>query len=245
MHLLGTTEWFFLGYLCLVLPWAAARSRARVRPLESADPAERTAAEGALPAGVVRLLGGTLLLLLLLGYFSWVIAREWRYDLLGGRALDGRAWFLGVVTLALQLGLFAVARYWRGEEARRHMVARRLVPRSLSEWAMVLIVVLAAGFAEEAAYRDLGMLFLGILTGSVILSAAVMSLAFAAAHAVQGRKSMLVILGTAVLMHLLVSLTGTLVVAMVVHVVYDLAAVALTARMLRNEATPAGMANAA
>lgn len=239
------TEWFFLGYLCLFLPWAAARSRARVRPLESSDPAQRAAAEAALPAGVVRLLSGTLMMLLLLGYFSSIIAREWRYDLLGGKAVDGRAWLLGLVTLALQLGLFAVARAWRGAEGRRHMVVRRLVPRGAAEWAMVVTVVLAAGFAEEAAYRGLGMLFLGILTGSALLSAAVMSLAFAAAHALQGRKSMVVILGTAVLMHLLVSLTGTLVVAMIVHVVYDLVAVALTARMLRDEATPAGMANAA
>jgi hypothetical protein len=238
-------EWFFLGYLCLLLPWAAARSRARVRPLESDDPARRAAAEAALPAGVVRLLSATLLLLLMLGCFSWILAREWRYDLFGGRALDPRAWFLGLVTLTLQLVLFAVARYWRGVEARRHTVVRRLVPRSPAEWAMVATVVLAAGFAEEAAYRGLGMLFLGILTGSALLSAALMSLAFAAAHALQGRKSMIVILGTAVLMHLLVFLTGTLVVAMVVHVVYDLLAVALTARMLRSEAAPAAMANAA
>jgi len=48
--------------------------------------------------------------------------------------------------------------------------------------------------------------------------------AFAVAHSLQGWKSVAVILGFAFLMHALVAVTGSLVPAMAVHLVYDLAA---------------------
>ena len=244
MTIIGLPEWVLLCYLCAFLPWAALRSRRRIRPLESSDPFVRAAAEAGLP-GTSWMLASSLVMLMVLGAICIAIAPNWRYDLLGGEPVDTRAIALGAAALVLQLGLFAIARGWRSPEERRRLAIVRLLPRTRGQWALMVALVLAAGFAEEAAYRGLGMLFLGIVTGSAIVSAAILSVAFAVAHALQGRKGMIIVLAMALLMHGLVALTGTLVVAMIVHTVYDLLAVLLTSRVLAREAAATVQATAA
>ena len=100
----------------------------------------------------------------------------------------------------------------------------------------MLGVVLAAGFAEEAAYRGLGMLVLGVLGIQPWWSALLLSAAFAVAHAVQGRLGVVIVFAMALVMHALVALTGTLLIAMVVHIAYDLVAVVVTARVIEADA---------
>lgn len=236
MGLLGVQEWFLIAYLCVLLPWMAVRSRRQVRGLESADAAEREATRAKLPPGLVRLLAGTLVQLVLLGAFCWMLAPRWGYAILAPPARPGLAVSLGVAALACHFALFALARAWRTPEERRRAVGRHLVPRTPQEWAMAVAVVLAAATAEELAYRGLGMLFLTIAFGTSWGAAAVMALAFGAAHALQGRKAMAIVVAMALSMHLLVALTDTLVVAMAVHLTYDIAALLLTRRAIDREA---------
>jgi len=234
MRILNAPEWLLLAYIGLFLPWAAVRSRRRLAPLESPDPGVRAAADAEMPS-TARLLAGTLVTLAALGLFCWLLAPTWDYDLFGGRAIDGRALAWGGVVLAIQLGLMALSRALRSPEERRRLLVRRLTPRNGVEWALMLAVITAAAFAEEAAYRGLGMLFLGIVTGNAWVNALILSVAFAIAHSVQGRQSVLFVLAMALVMHALVALTGTLVVAMAVHALYDLLAVAFTARVVAAE----------
>ncbi|MDH5234792.1 MAG: CPBP family intramembrane metalloprotease [Gemmatimonadota bacterium] len=244
MAILHLPEWFLLGYIGLFLPWAAVRSRSRLRGLESADVEVRHEAEAELPSRA-RILSSTLVTLLALALFCWLLAPTWQYDLFGGAPVDATAIVWGVAALSAQVGLLALSRALRTPDERRRLLVRRLVPQRPRDWALMLVVIAAAAFAEEAAYRGLGMLFLGILTGNAWLSAFLLATAFAVAHAVQGRQSMVIVLAMALVMHALVALTGTLVVAMAVHAAYDLGAVVVTAWAMRTEGAAALGATAA
>jgi len=172
MQILGVPEWSLLAYLCLLLPWMAVQSRAHVRGIESEDPDVRAKAEALLAPGLVRLYVGTLIQLVALGVFAWLVAARWDYDLLGGDAVSRRALVWGTVALGAHLALYGIAVTWRTAEERSRSMSRRLVPRTPSEWAMAVVVVLT---------------------------------------------------------------TGTLVVAMAVHIVYDLLAMLLSARAIARE----------
>jgi membrane protease YdiL (CAAX protease family) len=80
-----------------------------------------------------------------------------------------------------------------------------------------------AGVSEEAAYRGVLTQVLWHELGNPWIAVFVAAIAFAIAHALQGWKSTLIIFVIACVMHALVWLTGTLVIAMVVHATYDLA----------------------
>jgi hypothetical protein len=123
-----------------------------------------------------------------------------------------------------------VSDWIRTPEERRTMPIRKLIPHDRGDWALYGITSVLAGVAEEAAYRGALMSVLIGLTGSTALSVMMSALAFTLGHAVQGGKSMVVVFAMALLMHGLVFVTGTLVVAMVVHAGYDLLAGALGAR---------------
>ena len=107
------------------------------------------------------------------------------------------------------------------------MIVYFLAPRTTREWVLKSITVLAASISEEAAYRGVGFAILWYWTGSALLAALICSIAFALAHSIQGWKSMWVIFGIAVIMHGLVYYTETLVLAMIVHAVYDFIAIYL------------------
>jgi membrane protease YdiL (CAAX protease family) len=84
--------------------------------------------------------------------------------------------------------------------------------------------VLAASVAEEAAYRGVGMSILWYYLGNPWLAALLCAAAFSLGHSTQGWKSASVIFAMALAFHGLVALTGTLVLAMVVHAIYDFVA---------------------
>jgi hypothetical protein len=229
---LDIAGWFLLFHLLVFLPWAAVKSRRRVAALEAADDATRAAAEAALPRGA-RLLVGTLIMLLVLAAFCLLIAQRWRYALFEMPPLTGRMLALAAIALALQFGFFALSRRLKSTEERRRSFARLMTPRTPVDWLATTSVCLLAGFAEEAAYRGLGMVALTTLTGSWLASAAILSVAFAVGHAVQGWKNACIVALMAASMHALVLLTGTLVLAMIVHATFDLVAIEAARRFYR------------
>ena len=88
----------------------------------------------------------------------------------------------------------------------------------------------------ESAYRGVAIASLTWLLGNAWLAVLVSAVAFALAHSTQGWKSAVIVFFLALSMHALVAFTGTLVIAMVVHTVYDLVAgYLLTARRAKSE----------
>lgn len=123
----------------------------------------------------------------------------------------------------LAVAVAALAPRWREQVRRRDRFVHLVAPRTLGERVLWAGVSVAAGVAEELAYR--GVLFAILapfvgVPGAVFLTA----LAFAAGHLAQGWQAAPVVLVFAVGFHLLVLVSGTLVIAMAVHTAYDLIA---------------------
>lgn len=223
-----------LTYLLVVLPWLAWRSAAQLRASRD-DPVANP-----LPP-LTSIFAGTLLMLVVLFLFAWLVGRTFDYHPLSFPAPDPRDLAAAAAALGAAFGLLWVSRAIRSPAKRRRAPVYKLLPRTRQEWALYLAVAVAAGIAEETAYRGVGMALLTWSTGSAWLSAALLSLAFGLAHITQEWKSVGLVVLMAALMHALVAVTGTLVIAMVVHAVYDIVAGLIGSREARSwESAPAG-----
>jgi membrane protease YdiL (CAAX protease family) len=211
----GGPSLVFLAFLLGVLPWGAVRSRRRTRSmLERPGPGARSER---LAVWANTLFTQALLLLL-----AWFAGRSFGFRFFA-RASPG-AVAAAAIALAICFALRALARAWRTAEERKKLVVYRIAPRSPVEWCGFVLAALLAAVAEEIAYRGVGVAILTWWSGQAMVAVLVCSAAFAVAHSLQGWKSVAVILGFAFLMHALVAVTGSLVPAMAVHLVYDLAA---------------------
>jgi membrane protease YdiL (CAAX protease family) len=204
----GLPSLFFLGYLLILLPWMSYRSRIRLR-------ANVAPARTAIWTGT--LVGQAMLLLL-----SLMVGRTFDYNVLAVSVPGARDVGLAVLALFVCLMVRALSRSIRSPEERRKMAVYRWAPRSSKEWLLWTAVVVIASIAEEAAYRGVGMSILWYSLGSPWPAIAVLSAAFALAHATQGWKSMAMIFLIALVMHALVILTQGLMLAIAVHALYDI-----------------------
>ena len=210
MNLPGAPSLLFLGYLLVGLPLAARQTARRLR---NTDRLRAISRERYWRSAVI---AQVLLLTLAL-----IAGSTFDYAIFGGEitASDILAGFGG---LALCLGVRLLSLRARTKSELRSLSVYRLSPRTPTELAWFLGAVTAASIAEEAAYRGVGWAILAEASGSGWFATVVLSMAFVLAHWHQGRKSGLAILGLALIMHVLVAITQTLLVAMAVHAAYDL-----------------------
>lgn len=206
-----------LVYLLAFLPFLAWRSAVQMKA------ARDNPDTNPLPP-LTSIYAGTILMLVVLFVLSWLVGRTFGYDPFSRPRLGARDLLAGVAALAGAFGLYGISRLVRSEAERRRSPVYQLMPRTRSEWAFYVTMCLAAGIAEETAYRGVGMAVLAWSTGSVWVAGGIMSLAFGVAHITQEWKSVWIVVAMAVMMHALVAFTGTLVVAMAVHAVYDIIA---------------------
>ncbi|HZN02388.1 MAG TPA: CPBP family intramembrane glutamic endopeptidase [Candidatus Polarisedimenticolia bacterium] len=233
----GAPSLLFLAYLLGVLPWAAIRSARRVE--------QALGRSGRSPASDrLAIWGSTLVAQGLLLVLAWLAGRGFGFRFFAVALTPA-----GLVAAAAALGacfvLRAVARALRTEEERKALVVYRLAPRSAVEWLAWGAVALVASVTEEIAYRGVGVAILSHWSGSLAAAILVCATAFAVAHALQGWKSGVVIFMLALIFHALVLFTGTLVLAMLVHLLYDvIAAVAIAREAERDDraAPPPGQA---
>ena len=222
-----------LATLLLGLPWLAWRSALRLRAARSGTESPDTPP---LPSRSGIFIG-TLILLSSLFVLAWLTGRSLGFDPFQVERLGTRELLAGLAALAGALGLRRVSDALRSDAERRNLPAFAFMPRTSPEWGLYLATAVTAGVAEETAYRGVGMALLTGSTGNAILSAAVLSVAFGLAHLTQEWKSVGIVIAMALLMHGLVAFTGTLVIAMVVHTVYDVIAGILGSRDARRFAT--------
>ena len=222
-----------LASLLVVLPWLAWRSALRLRAARSGTEAPGTPP---LPSRSGIFIG-TLILLSSLFLLACLAGRTFGFDPFRIERLGTRELMAGVAALAGAFGLRWVSQAVRTDSERRNLPAFAFMPRTSTEWSLYLATAVSAGIAEETAYRGVGMALLTGSTGSPVLAAAVLSLGFGLAHLTQEWKSVAIVIAMALLMHGLVAFTGTLVIAMVVHTVYDVIAGILGSRDARRFAT--------
>jgi membrane protease YdiL (CAAX protease family) len=139
------------------------------------------------------------------------------------------AYTIRLKDVAVGLGtivVFVLAMYprWKHKVIRSREKVFRRVPQDANEMGWWIAVSIAAGFAEEFAYR-------GVLFGILIYwvpnwwaAALLCALSFALAHAIQGWSGAAIIFVMAIIFQGIVLFTGTLYVAMAAHALYDVIA---------------------
>ena len=206
----------FLLWVFVLVPRMAFRSRARWRV--AAGDAGASAVASPSRVRVLTTTSGLLLFLLLL---SVAVGGTFGFRVFAYGPMPWQGWLLGAAALGGCLVVRAVLRATEPPTVRAARAAWRPVT-SRERWLFALTALLA-GVAEEAAYRGTGWQLLGWVLGDrPVIAMGLLVTAFALAHAAQGWRAMVAVGVMATAMHLLVWWTETLVVAMAVHVAYDL-----------------------
>ncbi len=201
----GPWPWLFVAFMSVGLPIAAIRQHRSGRFGARTSRPEIYASAVATHAMLVLLV--------------WVVLRGQPFGLLAPYRLT--AWHTLVGLIALGLGLFPLVERLHLTDADIKARTRIIAPQSRRERAMFFGVSLSAGIAEELSYRGLLFTLVASLAGSWWVAAIVCAALFGIVHLFQGWKGA----GIASLMglreHLVVGLTGTLFVAIVVHILHD------------------------
>jgi membrane protease YdiL (CAAX protease family) len=98
------------------------------------------------------------------------------------------------------------------------------MPANAVERAWWIAVAVLAGISEEITWRGVQTALLSNLTGRLWIGAIICSISFGLGHMVQGWKSSAIIVFFALGFQALVWLSGSLYVAMAVHMAYDITA---------------------
>lgn len=204
----GLAGWYHLAFFGLLIPWAAWRSRSR---LESQP----------LPPRQRHFIAVFIQLLIFL-VISLSVAYVEKIDLLEPPRAGWLPWLAAAGLLGAGVALMAPV--WRRGVERRERKLHLFMPRTPSERGLWVAVATAAGFSEEITYRGVMFAVLTGITGSAAAGATIASLIFGLSHIVQGWKSAGIITLIALLLHGLVAVSGTLLLAIVVHVIYDVVA---------------------
>src|ERR1051326_1157550 len=219
----------FVLLVLVVMPIGAVRSKALV----SGRATQRRAARSA--PGRSDILARALVVQLLLFGLSFFVARPQRMDLWSWTGVRPTTVGIAIGALGALLGVGALSWRLRTPDERRTLWLRHLLPRTSLQWALWLVVSVAAGIAEETAYRGGLVVLLASLTASFVTAVVLSAFAFALAHYPQGAKSMGWVFAIGLVMQAVVAATGTLYVAMGVHAVYDVTAAILAAGEYKEE----------
>ncbi len=220
----------FVFLVLVVLPVGAVRSRSTI-----AKGARQRTGGRSRPPRRSDVLTRALIVQLLLFTMSFVVARHERMDLWSWTGLRPVNVGIAIGALTLLLVLGALSWQLRTPEERRTLWMRHLLPRTSTQWALWLVLSLAAGVAEETAYRGVLVVLLASVTASFVTAVLLSAAAFALVHYPQGAKSMGWVFAIGLVMQAVVAGTGMLYVAMGVHAVYDVTAAIRAAGKFRED----------
>jgi membrane protease YdiL (CAAX protease family) len=113
---------------------------------------------------------------------------------------------------------------WASRSAASKQRLYDILPHDGRELVPYVFVCLVAGTAEELIYRGIMTELLQSIIGIAVVTIILMSISFAAAHAMQGLRSMVGIFVIAIACHALVWIAQSLIPVMAVHFAYDLTA---------------------
>ena len=217
----GPVTWAFAILLSILLPIVAYRQH-------------RAMTTGALTAPrrpVLYLSALATHLLLLVGVVACILADElWLFP---SFTVDGR----NVLTAgaALALGLLLLIERLRVSDPIARERTRLLAPGTPREYVMFCGLAVSAGIVEQLAYRGVLFSFLLWYTGSFLAAAMLAGVPFGLVHLFQGWRSAFVVIVIALRDQILVALTGTLVFAIVIHIIHDVIAGTVLMRRVRRE----------
>lgn len=220
----GLATWAFVVFVGLVLPIVAIRQHYALK-------------SGRLPAPSRMPLYASALAthgMLLLGVLATVLADDvWLFPPFGvdrGRIL--------AALVALALGLLLLLERFRVQDALARERTRMIAPRNPKEYAAFCGIAVTAGISEQLAYRGVLFSFLLWYSGSYLAAALLAAIPFGLVHLFQGWRSALLVTVIAIRDQVLVILTGTLVYAIVIHIIHDIIAGTVLMRRARHEERP-------
>ena len=208
---LNAAGWAHLFAYGLLLPLMVVRARRKVVGAPDAPLPDR-----------LRYFQGTTIELLMLVAGSLAVARAERMQLFPSAFPPWYGIAAGIVAYAS--AVFYMRPRWRRAVERNTRVPHFFMPSNGTERAWWVVVSVLAGTGEEITWRAVQTGLLAAATGSYPAAAVLSALSFGAAHAVQGWRSASVIVVFALGFQTLVWLTGSLYVAMPVHITYDITA---------------------
>jgi membrane protease YdiL (CAAX protease family) len=204
--------------MLVLLPFVAIRS---ARMFNAPAPEDGTPRKRPIPSRATIFANTSAMLILLFGT-AWLTAGTFDYHIFATPQLGAREVLAGLGALAVMIALIPVSRLMRSAEELRTAPVNRMMPQNPRERAIYSVMSVIAGISEEAAYRGVLTQVLWYMLGSPWPAMFIAAVAFAVVHGIQGWKSAIVVFVIACLMHALVWYTGTLVIAMLVHAIYDL-----------------------
>ncbi|MEA3246930.1 MAG: CPBP family intramembrane glutamic endopeptidase [Gemmatimonadota bacterium] len=214
MDRLNIVSFIFLVVLFVIAPRAALRAARLLRQMQA----------GGQPLPRRRMVLSTMFSLSVLWALSALNAESMGRGLFAVWHLGAREVLIGAGGFVVLLAAIPISRWGRTPEEERRRLVYGMAPRDGQEMALFTLVAVMAGVAEEAAYRGVAVWILAPIFGSVVPAILLSAMAFAVAHAVQGGRAMAIVFAIALVFHGIVQLTGTLVIAMVVHAAYDVVA---------------------
>jgi len=204
---IGPAGWLFLVVVCVALPLGALRQHRRLNA-------------GTLALSRAHIYQSAIATHAMFLLLCWVVIRGARLRLFP--AYHVTAWHVVVGLVALAVGLLPLLRRFRRNDPAARARLLMIAPRTPREFAAFYLVCVSAGVAEELAYRGVLFTLLDSLVGAWWPAALIAAAFFGIVHLFQGWKSA----GIAALIGLrdqiVVGLTGTLFVAIVVHMLHDM-----------------------
>ncbi len=220
MERLNLASFIFLVVLFVLMPRAALRSARQLRLAQS---------EGK-PLPRLRIAISTMFALTVLWFLATMNAGAMGRSLFAVGQIGLREVAIGAAGLMLLLMANVISRRFSTPDEERRRLLYGFAPRTGKEYAVFALMAVMAGIAEEAAYRGVAVWTLTSVFGNPVGPIFLSAMAFSVTHAVQGGKAMAIVFAIALVLQGIVQLTGTLVIAMVVHTIYDLIAGAIAMR---------------
>lgn len=220
----GFVTWAVVVFVAIVLPIVAVRQHYALKSGRMSPPPRMLLYASALATHA----------LLLLGVLATVLADDvWLFPPFGierGRIL--------AALVALALGLLLLVERFRVQDPLARERTRAIAPATPREFAAFCGIAVTAGIAEQLAYRGVLFSFLLWYTGSHVAAALLAAIPFGLVHLFQGWRSALIVIVIAIRDQVLVVLTGTLVYAIVIHIIHDIIAGTVLMRRARREERP-------
>ncbi|MBI4750192.1 MAG: CPBP family intramembrane metalloprotease [Acidobacteria bacterium] len=215
-------KWLFFGFTCLFLPWMAYQSRKGFKNLDP-ETLRHFSRVGSYISSII-----ILLVLLALS-----VGTAWSHglELIPIHIFTLRALVAFVILLSSVLTLLRIFL----PVAVREPVLRYIIPTTKAEFVWFSALSLLAGLAEEIAFRGVLTSLLQQSWDSYWLATLVSALMFGLAHLLQGVRGVVVAACFGLVNQLVTGWTGSLLVAIVVHALYDIIAGYWLARYLRAE----------
>jgi membrane protease YdiL (CAAX protease family) len=174
---------------------------------------------GPLPFSRRRLFIQTTFIQAVLFGVAFMASRQTKVPLLLGPPATLTPWLLAAALVIAGVALLRWRWAERGGKSKYRLYS--ILPRTARDFPPYLVLCLAAGIGEEAAYRGMLVSILWWLTGRLLVAVLISAAVFGLAHAVQGVRGVVTIFIIALIAHALVYLGKSLLPVMAAHTLYD------------------------